>query len=373
MPCGAFDVLVLGGGPAGNAAALALRRAGRSVAVLERSHYDNERVGETLAPEVGPALARLGVLDVMATVPGRTSPGVVSLWGGDEAGETDFLFNPYGPGRHVDRSRFDAALADCAASAGATVVRGAVPASAEPIAGGWVVTAEVKCSPVRFVARWLLDATGRAAWLARRRGATPVRADRLVAVVARVGGTAGPDDRLAIEARPDGWWYVAPLPGDAAVAAFLTDSDLLPSGEWLRPFWERQRASARMVGARFRGPAAGGRLRVVPASAGWAGTAAGTGWLTIGDAAVVYDPLSGAGVWKSLHSGMRAAEALLAAKDDNPGALVGYGAACQAEYHSHLIARSRVYAAVDDWPEHPFWQRRLAAPNVTDPSRGGTW
>src|SRR4051812_46217267 len=132
-----FDVLILGGGPAGCAAAIALARAGRPVAVLERTRYADDRVGETLAPEVSPWLARLGAAEALRAVPGVESPGVVSLWGGAAPGETDFLFNPYGPGRHVDRTRLDAALADAAEAVGAVVVRGFAPARCRRTADGW--------------------------------------------------------------------------------------------------------------------------------------------------------------------------------------------------------------------------------------------
>ncbi len=77
-----FDVLVLGGGPAGCAVAIGLAQAGLAVAVLGRSSYAADRVGDTLAPEAAPWLARLGVADAVRAAPGIESPGVVSLWGG---------------------------------------------------------------------------------------------------------------------------------------------------------------------------------------------------------------------------------------------------------------------------------------------------
>jgi flavin-dependent dehydrogenase len=46
-----FDVVILGGGAAGSAAAIQLAQRGFEVALLERSRYGGRRVGETLPPE----------------------------------------------------------------------------------------------------------------------------------------------------------------------------------------------------------------------------------------------------------------------------------------------------------------------------------
>lgn len=55
----AADVAIIGGGPAGCAAAISLALSGLRVALLERTSYGPARVGETLPPAVQPLLREL--------------------------------------------------------------------------------------------------------------------------------------------------------------------------------------------------------------------------------------------------------------------------------------------------------------------------
>ncbi|MHC5066613.1 MAG: NAD(P)/FAD-dependent oxidoreductase, partial [Planctomycetota bacterium] len=60
-----FQVLVIGGGPAGAAVASLLSMQGHAVALFEKSSFPRFHVGESLVPAVNRTLEKLGVLDQM--------------------------------------------------------------------------------------------------------------------------------------------------------------------------------------------------------------------------------------------------------------------------------------------------------------------
>jgi 2-polyprenyl-6-methoxyphenol hydroxylase-like FAD-dependent oxidoreductase len=133
-----FDVVVVGGGPAGAATAGALARRGRTVALLERTAYEEPRVGETLGGEVGSLLEDLGAGGALlrgarAAVPFRA---VHSAWGSDVLDERSSLVHPFGDGVHVNRAAFDASLCDWAEASGASVRRRTGTCTATRTAGG---------------------------------------------------------------------------------------------------------------------------------------------------------------------------------------------------------------------------------------------
>ena len=87
------DVLVVGAGPAGSAAAITLARAGVDVVLVDHHAFPREKVcGDGLIPDAHRALRRLGVLDgVMAQFNNAERVKKVAVIGEEWLPDTDVL------------------------------------------------------------------------------------------------------------------------------------------------------------------------------------------------------------------------------------------------------------------------------------------
>jgi menaquinone-9 beta-reductase len=80
------DVIIIGGGPAGCAAALELNRLGYRVVLCDQAKFPRDKVcGEFISPAADPILKRLGVLDrIEALSPKRLKGVAISSYEGEE-------------------------------------------------------------------------------------------------------------------------------------------------------------------------------------------------------------------------------------------------------------------------------------------------
>ena len=375
------DVAVIGSGPAGSAVALELARAGVSVVVVDAGDRHGDKMGESLAPSVRPLLQRLGLWDAFLSDGHLASHSNRSAWGSDRIEENHFITSPYGAGWHLDRRRFDDRLRQAAVKAGAACRMQTKVVAGQHDPDGWTLELLPEGdAPALLHAAYLVDATGRAGWVARRLNIARRNFDNLVGFGQFLSPTTSgfEDSATLIEAMPGGWWYSALLPDGRLVVVYFTDADLPATcAVRERDGWEAALAATRYTSDRVTQHGGVSESEPIVASAGAAVAAAVTGdaWLAVGDAAASYDPLSSCGIATALASGIRGAAAVQRALDGDPDALESYSASIYKGFGIYLDLHAAYYAAETRWPSSPFWNRRARqadnrVPNADEGSIG---
>jgi len=357
------DVLVIGGGPAGAAAAIRARRAGLDVSIIDRGIDGRRKVGETIAGTCRPLLEALGAWSTFLADRHMVAHGTAARWGLGRTGYNDYIFGTTGKGWHLDRGRFDVRLLSHAREAGACLIQGHV-AEVSASAGSWRLGVTTGTGMRSIATRFVIDAAGRRAAFSRGRGARDVVHDNLIAHVAFYDARERVNDHARhslIEACPEGWWYSALIPGDEMVVCFMTDSDLAHGASLKRAAaWDQRLARVPATRDRLAGMSRLGPIRVVSAVSRVLDRVTGPGWLATGDAASTFDPLSSQGIAKALASGSRAGDAVAACAIGDDGPLRRYADDHVRQYETYLSLRTHFYRQETRWPDARFWRRRHA-------------
>jgi flavin-dependent dehydrogenase len=326
------DLVVVGGGPAGAAAAITARAHGLSVVLLEREAAAIERPGESAHPGIEPLLAKLGVLDDVLAAGFVRHEGHWAAWGEPSR------FVPFGRdargswrGYQLWRPVFDSLLLEHAGRTGACVLRPCP--NVTPVVERRRVTG-VRWRGGALRARFVVDATGRRRWLAKALGLPCDRESRrLIAWFGYARGSYPPCDAApAISANSSGWtWTARVWPGVYQWVRLILDESRLDP-DWRPPEFTGLVPVRRALGADV------SWTRVRPA--------AGPGYFLAGDAAAVLDPTSSHGVLAALMSGMAVAHAVAAVVRgiSPPIAAKRYDAWVGARFLRETAELSRAYA-----------------------------
>jgi flavin-dependent dehydrogenase len=328
-----FDVIVVGAGPAGAAAAARLAEAGLRVALLERAagREPAKVCGEYLSPGCLPILQRLGALSDVLHAGGRPLRGVrlhldrVALRahypGAPEAGGPRALA--------VSRRRLDPILLEQACRRGAELLRG-FQVSGLLRDGPAVVGVRGRRAgrDACLRGRLVLGADGRHSVVARRLGPVVRHAwlDK-VALVGHFAGVAGTTDAAEIFVGRARYAILNPLAPDTANVGMVVDRCELQPGEPAARERERLVPSIPGLADRLAGAVPLGPIRRLGPLAHRAARLTAPGAALLGDAAGFVDPFTGEGIYAALRSAeLVARHALPALARESHPLLAGYAA-----------------------------------------------
>ena len=359
-----FDVLIAGAGPAGCATALSLADFAPDlrVGLIDPKATGKPAIGETVPPPIEPVLAHLGLRERFLHGGHRPSYRTMAAWGDARLGANEFLLHAHQTGWRLDRAAFDRMLVD-AASARVAFFFEATATALVRDAESWRLSLS---DGTAHRARFVVDATGNAAALARQCRLPRTSTDRLIGCHLRVGSRSDGTEGLMIESFSEGWWYTAALPNGERIVACMTDAD--------RARLLRLTRIDRFVDHLFRTNhvrrvaeinGALGRPLIAPASSRFIDVDPALPLLCVGDAGSRYDPVSGQGILKALRGGIFASYAIadwLHRRDER--GLARYRLMLKREFAAYRDTLHGFYAQERRWPESPFWRRRHDGPST---------
>lgn len=320
------DVLIIGAGPAGSAAARWLARAGLDVVMVDQQPLGRDKVcGDGLIPDAHKALERLGLLDrVMAKAARASHVGCIGPRGGriDVPGhlavlprrQLDEILNlgaQEAGARFIAPARFEATLEDAQGR-----VRGArllVDGQPQEVEAGWVILA-TGAVPKALAAAGMCERHTPSGVALRGYVRAPGLVDQIKAL-----------EVVWCKPVQPGYGWIFPAPGGCFnIGVGVTDShrDLAGKGrkkdvnlrEIFDAFVQHYEPARRLMAeGELVGELKGAPLRCTLRGARWTRP----GLLVTGEAAGSTYSFTGEGIGKAMETGLLAAEAVLAHRNDD--------------------------------------------------------
>lgn len=289
-----FDVVIVGGGPAGSTCAAFCAAAGLQTLLLEREKFPREKVcGDCLNPACWPVLRRLEVMERVRALPHGKLEAVEFIAIGGQKVHVDL---PGGEKSEiaVKRSLFDALLMSRARDLGAAVYEATIVSAIEETASGaWKITAGENT----FYGRLLIGADGRNSTVARLCNLLPRPKRERIALQAHIPLPANFENRVVLQFLAHGYSGQAPVNHDDLNVCLVAKPNHI---ETLKQWAIKRFALSPDYPWRTVTPLT--RAALPPAH---------ENLFLIGDAARVVEPFTGEGIFYALRSGELAADAIV--------------------------------------------------------------
>src|SRR5689334_809170 len=321
-----FDVIVMGGGPAGSSVASMLAREGRQVIVFEKEIFPRHHIGESLMTDTYWTFRRMGLLEKL-----RESPFVrkFSVQFANAAGKESRPFYFFESVHHesavtwqVTRAKFDELLINHAADQGAVVHQGVlvkqVLFEGDRAIGVEVQMADGSCE--QFFAKVVVDATGQMAMLSNK-FRWRVRDPKLKKAVLysywkdvhrEPDLNGGATLVLRTEHGSGGWFWYIPLEDGITSIGIVADPDYLLKGRGqdLAKIYQEEIDKCEPCRKRVAGGERVDKIYSILDYSYRSKRNAGDGFIIIGDAYGFLDPIYSSGVLLALKMAELATDAI---------------------------------------------------------------
>jgi flavin-dependent dehydrogenase len=321
-----YDVIVIGGGPAGSAVASILSREGRKVILFEKEQFPRHHIGESLMTDTYWTLKRMGFLEKM-----KESPFVrkYSVQFANTAGKESRPFYFFEANHHesavtwqVTRAVFDQMLIEHAQDQGAAVHQ-RTPVKQVLFDGDRACGVEVQMqdgSLQKFHAQVVVDATGQSAILSNKfrwRMRDP-KLKKAVLYSHFKGAQREPDVNggatlvLRTASGSNGWFWYIPLENDITSVGIVADPEYLVKGRGqdLAKIFNEEIEKCEACRRRVAGATRVEKIYSILDYSYRSKKCAGNGFMLIGDAYGFLDPIYSSGVLLAFKMAELAADAI---------------------------------------------------------------
>lgn len=344
-----FDVAIVGAGPAGSATAITLATRGYRVALLDRAVFPRDKLcGDFINPINWPVLEELKVDRQLLGLP-HTKVSRFRLTTADGAEAVSALpvqaERPYGLG--LRRYYLDHVLLAQAKRVGVSVNEGIKLKALAEQPRGWRLDMSRGGEPFSLRAKLLVGADGRNSWVARQLGVPSPAAKRSATVGFEIQLQNVPSDAGSVEIHQftGGYGGIVRVDDSRVNLCFTVRRTLLGKSISFESLRARVLDDNPFLKALLRAGEPVSEFRSVSPVYFPARRCFGDGYLLVGDAARVTEPVTGEGIYLALRSGQLGAATIAAALAEgklSAARLSGYGRACQAEFTARLRLNSLI-------------------------------
>ena len=372
-----YDVVVIGGGPAGGSAAATVAEAGFETLLIEREAMPRFHVGESLMPEVYWPLQRLGLTERVKRAGWQAKKSVQFVTHNGRESEP-FFFSQHDDREcsttwQVERSEFDKMVFDRAAELGADcfdrtrLMDVIFDESGKATA---VVVRDSSGVEHTIEAKVVMDGSGQQSFIANKLGLKEINPDLKKAAIWTYfrGAVRGEGDNegatIILQTKTkNSWFWFIPLSRGITSIGCVGDNEYMLKGRGKpEQVFDEELTRCPGLAHRLENATRLGEIKATKEFSYMSKQSSGDGWVLVGDAFGFIDPVYSSGVYFALEMGIRAGDAVVEGlrKDDVSAEQLGAwaesfreGASCLRKLvHAFYTKEFSIGRFMKEYPEH---------------------